>query len=176
MPKIQLAEDWRAQFRMDRDQGADSAILVRVPASIREFLDHVISEQGGSLSELVRFALIDWVLAESTPNLAARRKWLEALAEIHSTSQEGLDADADWSDTDPFKTRQLAEYVRQSDADWARRDRRALQERQTRLAQAVDEEARDLRALEEWKQGAGDGKTFDEYLRDKDAETDGEEL
>jgi hypothetical protein len=146
-----------------------------VPASIREFLDHVIYEKGGSLSELVRAALIDWVVMQSTPNLSARRKWLEGLAAGHSTTQEDLDDDADWADTDPFETQRLAEFVRQGDADWARRDQKALKERKARMAQELDAEARDLERLEAWKQGAGEGKSFEQYLADSDREADGEE-
>lgn len=172
---IRLAEDWRQAFRFDKEEGQDATIVVRIPASVREFLDHVVYEKGGNLSELVRAALIDWVLAESTPNLKARRQWLEGLAAIYSTTQEDMDNDADWADTNPLDTQRLAAFVRQTDADWARRDRKALNARKARMAAELESEARDLALLEAWKQGAGEGKTFEQFLADSEREADGDE-
>jgi hypothetical protein len=130
---LRLAEDWRQQMRLDKAEKADSTLVVRVPASIREYLDHYCYEHGVVLSDVVRAAVLDWVLAESTPNLQARRQWLEGLAAIHSTDQDWADDAIDeLFDADSPETRRLAEFVRRGEADWARFDRRAMDARRKR--------------------------------------------
>jgi hypothetical protein len=83
-------------------------LSIRVPKPLREFLDQAAEIEHVSLSDLVRWALLDFALVSTTPALAARRDYLAALYRVYSTDDEETE---DWQDANRDLTQRLEELV-----------------------------------------------------------------
>ena len=114
------AEAWRAMVADDRANRREAMIAVRIPATLRAFLDERSRGTETALSELVRVALLDWAMAVTTPDRRAYHAHLSALWAIHCTDQVEPYAGA-WSDPHPNETEQLQNLVRLTPAKWAAR-------------------------------------------------------
>ena len=129
MPELRTAGQWRDLIEKDRAEGNESFVTLRVPQCLRDYFTEQAEAEETSMSALLRWAAIDWAIMHSTPNRAARERWLIALWEGHVIGDDlPAETPAHWREKHASLTEQLSKLVRMDYTEWMRRRVSSLQQ------------------------------------------------
>ena len=110
--RIRPAEDWWRELEQDTET---VSLTVRIPAPLRRYLDAAAKTEHIGVSDIVRWALLDYAIMNTTPHLVARREYLAALYQgQRSTEDDGIDAL--WDDQPELteQVQKLVEFAREA--------------------------------------------------------------